>query len=193
MASLRLHHIFRWLVTASFAGLLLANLSAHAWDMAGTKIIRLHGRDGQVHPVGTVRFEPMGDKMTFMVKMDPTRLKDFFLSMREFKCVEGTGEIQCHVPYPYPNPATVSGTDLVWLEHSLLFLFKQPKDFGAKWWNGLYYTLRLTDQGLIGTPEAIDLNQISAPHGNLNTPPYGPAARSAIAPESRWFNQLSIQ
>lgn len=193
MASRCLYRIRRWLLLVSVGLLTLMNLPASAWEMAGTKTIRLHGRDGQAHPVGTVQFQPKGDKIAFIVKMDPARLKDFFLSMREFKCLEGSGEIACHVPYPYSHPATVSATDLVWLEHSLLFLFKQPKDFGAKWWNGLYYRLQLTDQGLVGTPEAIDLNQISAPPGDLTTPPYGPPARSAIAPESRWFNRLSIE
>ena len=185
--------ISRWLIQACLAFLALIALPATAWEMSGLKTLYLQGRDGQKTPVGTVTFTPQGDKTGFTVKMNPAQLKDFFLSMREFKCLEGTGEIQCHVPYPYPNPATISGTDMVWLEHSLLFLFKQPKDFGAKWWNGIFYRLHLTHQGLVGTPEAIDLNQISAPHADLTRPPYGPAQRSAMEPEARWFNRLTIE
>ena len=53
---------------------------------------------------------------------------------------------------PYPNRGTVSADDLAWLEHSLLFLFKAPRDFGARLWNGLYYRMTLTDAGIVGTP-----------------------------------------
>lgn len=187
------HKAFHWLAAASIVCLTLLNLPAKAWEMTGSKTILLHGRDGQAVPVGTVNFEPKGDKITFSVKMDPALLKNYFLSMREFKCIEGAGEILCHVPYPYASPATVSASDFAWLEHSLLFLFNRPKDFGAKLWNGLYYRLKLTDQGLVGLPEAIDLNQISTPHADLSVPPYGPDERSEIAPDTRWFNKLTIE
>jgi hypothetical protein len=190
MTSNRIRH---WLAAVSMVCLGVGCLPAMAWELAGTKTIQLHGRDGQRTSLGTVTFEPKGDKTAFSVKLDAERLKDFFLSMREFKCLEGNGEILCHVPYPYANPATVSATDLAWLEHALLFLFKLPKDFGAKWWNGIYYRLSLTEQGLVGVPEAIDLNQISAPPTDRSIPPYGPSERSKLAPDARWFGKLTIE
>ena len=113
--------------------------------------------------------------------------------MKEFKCLEGAGEVLCHVPYPYAQPGTVTPTDLAWLEHSLLFLFKLPNEFGAKLWNGLYFQLQMTDEGLVGTPQAIDLNLISAPPADLTKPPYRPALRDDIAPGARWAARLTIE
>ncbi len=185
----------RGLAVVGLVTSLAMSLPAMAWELAGVKTIKLHGRDGVVVPIGTVNFQSQGEKTAFTVQMDHARLKDYFLSMREFKCVDAGVEVQCHTPYPYANPRTVlaTGADWVWLEHSLLFLYKLPKDFGAKWWNGLYYKLKLTDQGLVGTPEAIDLNLISAPSAKFTEAPYGPAQRSEIAPDARWFSKLTIE
>lgn len=182
-----------WMTSFAIVFMALTSLPAKAWDMSGTRTITLHGRDGKTVQVGFVTFAPKGEQTAFSIKMNTPALTDHFLSMREFKCVEGGNEILCHVPYPHANPATVSVTDLRWLEHALLFLYKLPKDFGAKWWNGVYYRLQLTDQGLVGSPEAIDLNQIGAPHANLSVPPYGEAMRSPMAPGARWFDKLTIE
>lgn len=165
---------------------------AAAWDLAGSKSIRLQTRDGQSIMLGTVEFKPQGEQSTFSLHLDHARMKDFFLSMKEFKCLEGE-EIQCHVPYPYPNPGTVTRNDLRWLEHSLLFLYKAPKDFGAKLWNGLYYQMQITDRGIVGTPQAVDLGLIGAPPADTGIPPYGPGERSEIPANSRWITGLTIE
>ena len=39
--------------------------------------------------------------------------------------------------------------------------------------NSWYYKLQITDQGIVGLPQAIDLNYIGAPSAGLDTPPYG--------------------
>jgi hypothetical protein len=169
-------------------------LSASAWDLAGTRTVTLHARNGDALKLGTVQFTPQADgRIGFVLAMEREHLKDFFLSMKEFKCAEGPSEILCHVPYPYAQPGTVSTTDLAWLEHSLLFMFKKPSEFGAKLWNGVYFQLRLTDQGLEGTPQAIDLNRISAPPDRLDVPPYRAALRDDMRPDERWFNRLTIE
>lgn len=167
-------------------------LPAAAWELAGKKTVTLHTRDGQAIVVGSVDFQPQGERTGFALHLDDARFKDFFLSMKEFKCLESPDEILCHVPYPYRNPATVTRTDLRWLEHALLFLFKAPKDFGARLWNGLYYRLELTESGLVGTPQAVDLGQIGAPPADDSVPPYGPGDRTDIAPGSRWISRLTI-
>lgn len=118
---------------------------AQTWELQGTQTITAHTRDLRRITLGTVRFEPTGaGSASFVVTMAPTPLTDHFLSMKEFKCLEGPGE-------------------LAWLEHKLLFLCKLPGDFGAKLWNGVYFQLRPSGKGLVGTPQAIDLNLVGAP------------------------------
>lgn len=166
--------------------------SAYAWDMAGAKTLSLLTRDGQTVDIGTIDFTPQGDHTDFDIHMNFAKFKDFFLSMREFKCLDGPEEVQCKVPYPYKHPNTVTPTDLRWLEHSLLFFFKSPTEFGAKLWNGLYYQMRLTPDGIVGTPLLVDLNQISAPPADLATPPYKTEDLIEIAPGARVYSQLLI-
>lgn len=185
----------RWLCLLSLAGLLSAPARpAGAWELQGTKQLVALTRDQQRLPLGTVTFTPRPDgRIAFAVHMDHAKFTDHFLSMKEFKCVEGGGEVSCHVPYPYPNPGTVTATDLRWLEHHLLFLFKLPKEFGAKLWNGLYYRLERTDTGLVGKPQSIDLNLISAPPAQADTPPYRAPLRDDVAAGVRWIDRLVIE
>ena len=178
-------------VGAAVATMALA-MQAWAWDLAGDKTVRLHARDGSVVEIGTVHFVPEGDGVRFELHMAHERFKDFFLSMKEFKCLEASLEIQCHVPYPYPNPAIVGDGDLRWLEHSLLFLYKAPKDFGAKLWNGIYYRFEAGETGLVGVPHAVDLNLIGAPPDDPSVPPFEAADITEIDPSSRWFVKLTI-
>ncbi len=167
---------------------------AAAWDMQGTKAITANTIDHQHIKLGEVRFEQLGDgKLSFAITMEKTNFSDYFLSMKEFKCVKGPTELFCHVPYPYPQPGTVTAKDMAWLEHSLLFLYKTPTEFGAKLWNGLYFRLQRTEHGLLGTPQAIDLNLISAPPDNPDVPPYGAELRDDIRVGVRWIESLTIQ
>ena len=185
-------------LAAGMAALLaLAALPAQAWALAGPHAVLLPARDGSRQQLGTVTFSPpaAGDdgRSAFTLVMDSARFKDYFLSMKEFKCVEGTAEVFCHVPYPYRQPGSVTLTDLAWLEHALLFMFKPPSEFGAKLWNGIYFQLTLTERGLEGRPPAVNLNRISAPPANPSVPPYRPALRDDITPGARWFNRLMIE
>lgn len=169
--------------------------AAAAFDLQGTRTITAHTRDAQHIVLGSVRFEPAagGGPVGFVVTMDAARFTDHFLSMKEFKCLDGRTELVCHVPYPYPQPRAVTPTNLAWLEHSLLFLYKQPADFGAKLWNGLYFRLEPTATGLRGLPQAIDLNFISAPPDKPGIPPYRAALRDDIAPGVRWIDSITIE
>ena len=171
---------------------LLASLPSCAWELAGSHTVRLHPRAGEAQVIGTLRVEPEGEEFRFDLKLDTAKFQDFFLSMREFKCLQAEQEVHCHVPYPYHQPATLTAGDLSWLEHALLFFYKTPRDFGARLWNGIYYRLEITDDGLVGTPEAVDLEQISAPPDDATVPPFDPAQRSRIDPASRAFVRLSI-
>jgi hypothetical protein len=163
-------------------------------ELEGTKTITAHARDGRRVVLGSVRFAPLaGGSASFTLALDPERFTDHFLSMKEFKCIDGQVELVCHVPYPYAQPRTVTPKDLAWLEHDLLFLYKLPNEFGAKLWNGLYFRFETTQQGLLGRPQAIDLNRISAPPDRLDVPPFRPALRDDIAPGARWIESLTIE
>ena len=172
----------------------LAPAQVFAWTLDGVQTITVHTRDKHQTAIGTVNFTPQKDGATaFSVTMDHAKFTDYFLSMKEFKCLSGPTEVTCHVAYPYPQPGQVMLQDLTWLEHNLLFLFKLPSEFGAKLWNGLYFRLTVTDQGLVGRPMAIDLNRISAPPENLNVPTFGPDARDEIQESSHWIESISIK
>ncbi|TXG77547.1 MAG: hypothetical protein E6R11_06365 [Rhodocyclaceae bacterium] len=166
---------------------------ASAWELAGNKTIALHTREGQAVPIGSVEFRPEGGRVRFAIKLDHARFKDYFLSMREFKCIDGPGETHCHVPYPYRMPSTVTAGDLAWLEHSLLFLHNTPRDYGAKLAKGVYYRMQITADGIVGTPQSVDLAQIGAPPADLDVPPFGPADRGEIGSGERWFSGISIR
>lgn len=166
---------------------------AHSWELSGTHRVSAVTRDDHVLPLGSVDFTPQADgSITVQLHMETERFTDHFLSMKEFKCLEGP-EVMCHVPYPYRNPGRITPSNFAWLEHQLLFLFKQPRDFGAKLWNGLYFRFERDAEGLVGLPQAIDLNLISAPPDDLSTPPYGVGQRDDVAPGARWISRLIIR
>jgi hypothetical protein len=161
---------------------------------AGTRHVTLHAKDGSRVDIGDVTFTPRPDgRIGFMLKVDTARFADHFLSMREFKCLPGSTEILCWVPYPYANPSHVGANDLAWLEHALLFMFKKPSEFGAQLWNGVYFELSVDGNRLVGTPQAVDLNRISAPPERGDVPPYGPKQRDAMQAGARWFQRLTIE
>ncbi len=176
------------------AGLLAFSTAAHAGEKAleGTKDIVLHTRDGKDITIGAVSFVPKGDDSAFDIRFDDTKFRQYFLSMREFKCVEGA-EIMCQVPYPYANPHTVSAKDLGWLEHALLFIYKRPNDYGARMANGLIYTLKIKGDDLVGTPQSIDLDEIAIPPDNLTVPFYSADHRYDLEPGARWIKSLTIE
>lgn len=184
----------RWTTAAAATLALAAALPAWAWDLPGERTITAVTQDQQRIALGTVRFDAQPDgSARFAIRMDPARFSDHFLSMKEFKCLEGPSELMCHVPYPYKHPGTVSDGDLAWLEHGLLFMFKRPSEFGAKLWNGLYFQFERTPQGLRGKAQAVDLNRISAPSSTPDIPPYRPALRDEVRAGSRWIETLLIE
>ncbi len=186
----------RWVRLAVIAAMPCGGTAwAQGLDLVGEKALIAQTRDGASTRIGSVLFEPAAQagRTTFRVKMDPTALRDYFLSMREFKCLPAEAEVTCYVPYPYAQPGTIAPGDLGWLEHSLLFLYKQPRDFGAKLWNGMIFKLTPTGKGFVGQPQAVDLNRISAPPQDLNALPYGPFDRDDFAPSARWVIELRIE
>jgi hypothetical protein len=106
---------------------------AVAWELSGTKQILFQTRDGATIPIGNVTFSPAGEAANFSIDLDRKAFANFFLSMREFRCLEGP-EVQCHVPYPYNNPRSVTRSDLAWLEHSLIFFLRDALRIRGEAW-----------------------------------------------------------
>jgi hypothetical protein len=159
--------------------------------LEGAKDIVLHTRDGQAIIIGVATFTPNGDETGFKIAFDDKKFAEYFLSMREFKCVEGA-DILCHVPYPYAHRDSVTPENLSWLEHALLFIYKTPNEYGARMGNGLIYTMKITPEGIVGTPQSIDLDEIAVPPDNLAVAYFGPDHRYDLQPGARWIESLTI-
>jgi len=182
-----------WLVGALLSGLCPVVL-AQAFELSGEKALVAVTKDAQRTRIGSVFFQPKGLGVSgFRVQMDHAVMRDHFLSMREFKCLPAAQEISCFVPYPYAQPGTVSPGQFAWLEHSLLFFFKQPADFGAKLWNGIIFKFVDTPTGLVGQPQAVDLNRIGVPPEKPDEPPFGRFERDDFTPGARWVQELRIE
>lgn len=184
---------------SSFFALCFIGLSvigpAHAkFELQGTKAVVAQLSQGGEIQVGTVSFQPYSlGKQEFKLELDHSKFTDFFLSMREFKCLAGETEVSCHVPYPYKSPNLISDGDYAWLEHRLMFMFKRPSEFGAKLWNGIYFKFAVEGDTLVGVPQAVDLNKIGAPPNDLNEPPYPDQERHETNIEQRLVKALIIR
>jgi hypothetical protein len=47
--------------------------------------------------------------------------------------------------------------------------------------------------GLVGKPQAVDLNRIASPPARTDVPPFGPAQRDDIPTTARWFNKITLE
>ena len=142
--------------------------------------------------IGTIDFKKVGDKSKYSLHLDHAKFQDYFLSMKEMKCLEGP-ELMCQLPYPYKQPNTVTADDFSWLSHDLLFMFKKKEDFGANFWNGIYFDMRIEDGVIKGEAQAVDLNVLAAPPEDLSIPPMGEAERDELDLSKRWLPRLVIK
>ena len=118
--------------------------------------------------IGTVTFSSKSavesDSTAIAFELDDSVFSDHFLSMRPFRCLTGEKEWFCYLKYPYDLRSIISSDDLTDLEYQLLFIRKKPSEFGIDAWNGLYYKLRLEEDGSM-TGELLegDLNSLQSP------------------------------
>lgn len=159
--------------------------------LEGSKQISLISKQGQRTVIGHVEFRPTPSGAAYKLVLDHDRFKDYFLSMKEMKCLEGP-ELWCHLAYPYQQPHTVTEDDLRWLAHDLLFMFKKKKDFGANFWNGIYYQLTIKEGVISGTAQAVDLNLLASPPDDLTEPPFTPGDLDEIDRQQRWLPDIEI-
>ena len=183
----------KWLASVA---LLFASCLSYA-GQSEYRIVLLDN-SGKEYPVGRLKLSaPLSgtraeDGVGSQLHMEHGRFNDFFLSMKEFKCLEGP-ELWCFVPYPYHNPRKISPTDMTWLEQDLLFMFKDKASFGANLWNGVYYPLSLTPSGEIwGVAHAVDLNLIAAPPELETAPGIGEFDIEEMETSKRWLPEIRL-
>ncbi|WP_345422217.1 hypothetical protein [Halioxenophilus aromaticivorans] len=81
---------------------------------AGKKTIYLIDTAGGQVTIGEVNFTADSSSAEFLVAIDYEGFTDYFLSMKEMKCLESS-ELWCHLKYPYEQPRRISADDLRWL------------------------------------------------------------------------------
>lgn len=168
-------------------------LLVQADPLEGNKSIYLIDKQGVAIQVGHIDFQPQNGQIQYQLKMDHQgKFKDYFLSMKEMKCLEGP-ELMCHLAYPYQQPHQVSADDMSWLSHDLLFMYKKPAEFGANFWNGIYYQLSVEGDVIKGEAKAVDLNLLASPPDDLTQPPFGEFEREDLDPKLRWLPLLEIR
>lgn len=160
--------------------------------LSGDKAVFLVDRQGNPIRIGNIIFKQSSIGSTYVLHIDHAKFTDYFLSMKEMKCLEGP-ELWCHIPYPYKQPHRVTSADMRWLEHDLLFMFKQKEVFGANFWNGVYYRLHSEDGVIRGEAQAVDLNLLASPPGDLERPPIDDSVLDEIDPDTRWLPGLEIR
>lgn len=160
--------------------------------LSGQKQILLLDLKGQELPIGSVSFQERDDGIRYQLHIEHNVFTDYFLSMKEMKCLEGP-ELWCHLPYPYVQPRKVSLDDLRWLSHDLLFMFKQKEAFGANFWNGIYYDLRIENGVIVGEAQAVDLNILASPPDDLNQPIMDDVERDEVDRDKRWLPDIIIR
>ncbi|WP_412971023.1 hypothetical protein [Glaciecola sp. MF2-115] len=156
---------------------------------AGQKYeVFLEDKSGNTINIGFV--EKQGDKYNF--ERDDSKFKDFFLSMKEMKCLEGA-EIFCHIHYPYPQNDVTEQNNSVWLSHELLFMYKRANQFGARLRQGVYFELVPDGDGFKGVAYSLDLDDLASPPDNLSIPPINTNELELLEVDERWLPYLKIK
>lgn len=164
-------------------------LVAHGALAQEVRQVFLQDHEGQRTNIASL--EITSDK-TYAVAMNDGVFSDHFLSMRPFKCLDGPKKNWCHVPYPYEIARDISA-DLIDLEYDFLFLWKDRTDYGIDMWNGVYYRIEQTGQGLKGTIHEMDMNLLAAPPDAGQLRPLRPQDIIESDPDGHWLPTLVIE
>ena len=184
-------------IAASLCGLVVAMAPAvHAFEPpanAFSMTLELVEANGAALLVGSVDFEPVGDgEFSYHVNWDEAKFSDQFLSMRPFKCLDGAEKQWCRVPYPYENKRRISSEDLTDLEYDLLFIWKKRGDYGIDMWNGVYYDIEASGDGLAGAMNEMDMDILSAPPEGGDLRPIGEYDLELADPDGHWLPLLKF-
>ena len=167
--------------------------TVQAAELSGKKAIKLVEVGGKTHTVAEIHFLPSANGSSYKIHWKDERFSDHFLSMRPFKCLEGSTKYWCRVPYPYEIRRQVSAVDLTDLEYDLLFIWKGAKEYGINMWNGVYYKISAEDGKLVGALNEMDMDKLSAPPDDGNLRPIREQDLEPGEPESHWLPKLVIE
>jgi len=171
---------------------LFSNVFADVQKIARGHKVFLQDQQGKELLIGTLSLSEEGKVIHYKLVLDREKFQDYFLSMKEMKCLEGP-ELWCHLAYPYKHLSTIRRDDLRWLSHDLLFMYKKPNEFGANFWNGIYYDLRYEGGTIKGEARAVDLNLLASPPDDFSTPPFTEGDMGDIDQDKRWLPSIEIR
>lgn len=72
-------------------------------------------------------------------------------------------------------------------------MYKKHSEFGANFYNGIYYDFKLASGNLIGTAMALDLNLLAAPPEDETKQPITIHDIDEIELSNRWLPQIEIK
>ncbi len=173
---------------------MLAAVSAQADPLLeGTKTIYLADVAGDRVAVADIAFSPEGAGASYTITMREDPFADHFLSMRPFKCLEGSEKHWCHVPYPYDIRRQVTADDLTDLEYDLLFIWKGATEYGINMWNGVYYQLEMAEGRIMGALSEMDMDTLSAPPDAGDLRPIRAQDIEESDPDSHWLPFVIVE
>ncbi|MFH1869819.1 MAG: hypothetical protein ABIK82_16220 [Pseudomonadota bacterium] len=174
---------------------LLASLTGLAAELSGSHGVWLSNAEGERQRIGTVLFTPAGGGRTrFQLTIDES-LKEYFLAMRPFRCLTGPRQRLCHFPVAREAPL-ISAGDLVPLEYALMFIRTAPKSLHIDAFNGIYYRMRWTGQGVVGQVHDVAMDPFIAPDSvpvERRQRPIGATDLTPGDPRSHWLPILTIE
>ena len=146
--------------------------TAYSFDVGQKLTITLNANNGDAYDVGWLTIvESKDNGYIYDLTLDEEKFEKHFLSMNPFLCLESPKMMVCHLPYPYQNNRFIAEGNLTDLEYDLLFLHKEPGEYGIDAWNGIYYKMELSEGKITGVLHDVDLNVIKAPPEKENLRP----------------------
>ena len=157
--------------------------------------ISLISQAGDSMIVGHVDFTKAGEgeNTSYEVRIDDSKFGNYFLNMRPFKCLQGPKYMICHLPYPYEKENKLQAGNLINLEYDLLFIHRKATDYGIDPWNGLYYKLEKTKEGIKGVLTAVDMDILAAPPDDGVTHPIQASDLHEIDADAHSYPTLLIK
>ncbi len=161
--------------------------------LEGERTVYLTDAAGERVAVADLTFTPDGDGARYEIEMRGGPFTDHFLSMRPFKCLEGSAKHWCHVPYPYEIRRRVTAEDLTDLEYDLLFIWKGATEYGINMWNGVYYQFEMTDGRITGAINEMDMDKLAVPPDAGVLRPIREVDVEEGDPDSHWLPFVVIE